>query len=133
MHFQRAEPLQLTDSGAAQRFFADCLSQCDGAREHLFVAFLDEQGRCLHLSRHQGDGRSAGLPIREIIATAAALDSAGLLLAHNHPSGDASPSRADCPSTKRLASLAEAIDVRLLDHLIFAGGNRTSLRRMGLL
>lgn len=134
MRFQRAEPpLKMTDSSTAQSFFAGCFAECDDRIEHLFVAHLDDQGRCLHLSRHQGDARSAGLPVRDIIATVAALGSAGLVLAHNHPSGDASPSRADCRSTKRLAAVAEAIDCPVLDHLVFGGGKCTSLRQLGLL
>ena len=134
MHFQRAEPpLKIADSRAAQRFFAGCFAECDDRKEHLFVAHLDEQGRCLHLSSHEGDACSASFPIRDIVATAATLSSAGLVLAHNHPSGNARPSRADCRSTRRLAAVAEAIDCSLLDHLVFGGGACTSLRQIGLL
>ena len=59
--------------------------------------------------------------------------SAGIVLAHNHPSGDARPSDSDCRATRRLATAAEALDCTLVDHLIFAGDDCTSLRRMGLL
>lgn len=134
MHFQRAEPpLKMTDSAAARTFFAGSFSECDSAKENLFVAYLDGDARCLKLSRHQGDACSAEFPIRDIIATAAALGSAGLVLAHNHPSGDSRPSPADCRSTKRLAAAADAIDCPLLDHLVFGGGDCTSLRQLGLL
>jgi DNA repair protein RadC len=134
MHFQRAEPpLKMTDSRAAKTFFSGCFNDCDSTHENLFVAHLDDQARCLHLSRYQGDACSAAFPIREIITTAAALGSASLLIAHNHPSGDARPSPADCRSTRRLAAAADAIDCPLLDHLVFGGGDCTSLRQLGLL
>lgn len=123
----------MTDGGAAQSFFAGCFAQCDDRLEHLFVAHLDAEGRCVHLSRHQGEACSASFPMREIIATAATLGSAGLVLAHNHPSGHSMPSNADCRATRRLATVAEAMDCALLDHLVFGGGDCTSLRTLGLL
>jgi DNA repair protein RadC len=71
--------------------------------------------------------------MRQIIADAAVHGSAGLVLAHNHPSGDSTPSDPDCRSTRRLAAAAQALDCTVLDHLIFAGGQCTSFRRIGLL
>jgi DNA repair protein RadC len=72
--------------------------------------------------------------VRKIIADAARFGSAGVLLAHNHPSGDPTPSAADCCATRTLARAAEAIDLTVVDHLIFAQRRQCqSLRRMGLL
>ena len=73
------------------------------------------------------------MPIREIIVDAARLGSAGVMLAHNHPSGDARPSRQDCAATQKLARAGEAIDLAILDHLVFAGDGCSSMRRLGLL
>jgi DNA repair protein RadC len=55
------------------------------------------------------------------------------VLAHNHPSGDSTPSEADCRATRRLASAAEALDCAILDHLVFGGKECSSLRALGLL
>jgi DNA repair protein RadC len=55
------------------------------------------------------------------------------VLAHNHPSGDPRPSQSDLRSTRRLATAAEALDCTILDHLVFAGAECTSLRRLGYL
>ena len=101
----------------------------------LWVAHVDERARCIHLGRYaEGHEGAVDLPVRKIIADAARLGSAGILLAHNHPSGDPAPSAADCRATRTLARAAEAIDLTLVDHLIFAKRNRCqSLRRMGLL
>jgi DNA repair protein RadC len=134
MRFQRAElPLKLDGLAAAKLFFTGCFADCDPAVESLWVAHVDDQARCLHVSRHPGDESSASLPVREIILDAAQHGSAGIVLAHNHPSGNPRPSDADRTSTRRLVVAAEALDCTILDHLIFAGTHCTSCRQMGLL
>ena len=72
-------------------------------------------------------------PLRNIIIDAAAHGSAGIVLAHNHPSGDPRPSESDLKATRRLATAAEALDCTILDHLVFGGTECTSLRRLGYL
>ena len=134
MRYQRAElPLKLDGLAAARAFFAGCIADSDPTHESLWVAHVDDQARCLHLSRHPGDETGADFPLRDIIADAATHGSAGIVLAHNHPSGDPRPSDSDCRTTRRLATAAEALDCTVLDHLVFAGTECTSFRRMGLL
>src|SRR3954451_22216349 len=134
MRYQRAElPLKLDGLATAQSFFAGCLADADPALESLWVAHVDDQARCVHLSRHPGDGGGANFPLKAILADALEHGSAGLVLAHNHPSGDPRPSDSDCRATRRLATAAEALDCAPLDHLVFAGTKCTSFRRMGLL
>jgi DNA repair protein RadC len=134
MRYQRAElPLKLDGLAAARDFFAGCMADSDSSCEKLFVAHVDDDARCLHVSRHPGDESGAHFPLREIIADAAAHGSAGIVLAHNHPSGDPRPSDSDCRATRRLATAAEALDCTILDHLVFAGVECTSFRQIGLL
>jgi DNA repair protein RadC len=134
MRYQPAElPLKLDGLAAARAFFAGCMADSDPALESLWVAHLDDSARCLHVSRHPGDETGAQFPLRHIIADAAAHGSAGLVLAHNHPSGDPRPSDSDCRCTRRLATAAEALDCMVLDHLVFAGRECSSFRKMGLL
>ena len=134
MRYQRAEPpLKLNGLAAARDFFAGCVADGDPARESLWVAHVDDEARCVHLSRHRGDETGAHFPLRQIIVDAATHGSAGLVLAHNHPSGDARPSDSDCRATRRLATAAEALDCSVLDHLVFAGGQCVSLRQLGYL
>jgi DNA repair protein RadC len=134
MRYQRAElPLKLDGLAAAKAFFAGCLAEGDPARESLWVAHIDDQAHCLHVSCHAGDEAGLDFPLRTIIADAAQHGSAGIVLAHNHPSGDATPSDSDCRATRRLACAAEALDCTIVDHLVFAGEDCTSFRRMGLL
>ena len=71
--------------------------------------------------------------MREIFAAALKCDAFGLVIAHNHPSGDPRPSRADIEATRRLAETAAALGICLHDHLIFAGGECCSFRELGLL
>ena len=124
MRYQRAElPLKLDGLTAAQTFFAGCLADCDPTQESLWVAHVDEETRCLHVSRHEGDETGTLFPLRTIIADAAELGSAG----------NPRPSDSDCRCTRRLATAAEALDCAVLDHLIFGGGECTSLRKLGLL
>jgi DNA repair protein RadC len=137
MKVQRAEyPATLAGHEAAREFFSPCFMGPD-ARSHelLWVAHIDDRARCIHLGRY-ADGREGAvdLPVRRIIADAARFGSAGVVLAHNHPSGDPTPSAADCQATRTLARAAEAIDLAVVDHLVFAkAGQCRSLRRMGLL
>ena len=134
MRYQRAEPpLKLDGFAAARTFFAGCFAEADASRECLWVAHLDDQAHCLHLSSHEGDETGADFPVREIIMDAASHRTAWLILAHNHPSGDAQPSDSDCRATRRLAAVAEGLDCVLLDHLVFAGRDCTSFRQLGLL
>ncbi|HET7708873.1 MAG TPA: JAB domain-containing protein [Sphingomicrobium sp.] len=134
MRFQRTElPLKIDGEQAARDYFASCFRDSDPRTERLFVAHVDEQARSLHFSHHDGSRQSTDFPLRTIITDAARHGSAGIVLAHNHPSGDARPSEADCLATRRLASAAEALDCTILDHLIFAGNDCVSLRRLGYL
>ena len=122
MRYQRAEfPLKLDGLAAARQFFAGFLAEEDPSRESLWVAHVDDEACCLHVSCHRGNETGADFPIRKIIADAANLCSSGILLAHNHPSGDPRPSASDCQVTRRLAAAAEALDCAVIDHLVFAG------------
>ncbi|MES2327890.1 MAG: JAB domain-containing protein [Pseudomonadota bacterium] len=134
MRHQRAElPLKLDGLAAARAFFAGCIADSNPSRENLWVAHVDDEARCIHVSRHEGNQWGAEFPLRTIIADAAAHGSAGIVLAHNHPSGDPRPSDSDCRATRRLAAAAEALDCAIVDHLVFGGAECTSLRRLGYL
>ena len=134
MFHQRAEsPLRLNGLDAARRFFAGCLAETDAGQEHLWVAHVDQDALCIHLTRHDGHASGAGLPLRQIVSDAATHGSAGIVVAHNHPSGDPTPSAADRRVTARLATVGEAMDLAILDHLVLAGSECRSMRQMGLL
>lgn len=129
---QRAEqPVALTGVEASRAFFAPSLE--GRTAERLLVAHLDEEPRCIHLASYDEDAQWDGFPVRAIINDAIRLDSAGVVLARNHPGADAQPSSSEKAATRALAAAAEAIDLTLLDHLVFGGSDCSSFRRLGLL
>jgi DNA repair protein RadC len=120
---------------ATARHAADLLAPLFAGeeREKLVVLHLDAVRALLGIEEYPGGHDAMDLPTRAIFASALRRDSAGLVIAHNHPSGDPTPSRADLDATRRLAETAAALDMILHDHLIFAGGDCRSFRELGLL
>lgn len=108
-------------------------SGCQG--EKLVTAHLDADQRLIETFEiANGAHDMVELPIRTIIQDALRLGSAGLIVAHNHPSGDPRPSEADLAATRELAATAGSLGIQLHDHLIVgAGGDCRSLRVLGLL
>lgn len=134
MRYQRAaQPLKLDGPEAARAFFASCFAESDPARECLWVAHVDADWNCIRVTRHAGDETGGTFPLRSIVADAALHETVGILLAHNHPSGDSRPSDSDLSATRRLASAADGIDCVIIDHFVFAGSDWTSFRCLGLL
>jgi DNA repair protein RadC len=134
MRYQRAEfPLKLDRPVAAREFFSGCFAEARPDLESLWVAHLDDEFNCLHVARHQGGESGTEFPLRSILADAIRHGSSAILLAHNHPSGDPTPSNSDKRATSRLACAAEALECSVLDHLVFAGRRCTSFRELGLL
>lgn len=103
--------------------------------EKVVAAHLDADQRLLATIESGSGGHGAvELPIRAIIEDAFRLGSAGLIVAHNHPSGDPRPSQADLTATRELAATAESLGIHLHDHLIVGeNGDCRSLRALGLL
>lgn len=118
------------------RIAADLLEPvfADSAGEKVAVVHLDSSRRVIALAEEAPGGEAeVELPVRAIIATALRLGAAGMILAHNHPSGDPRPSRADIAATRALAAAAGALGIRIHDHFIFAGRDFRSFRALGLL
>lgn len=134
MRHQRADiPLKLDGLAAARDFFAGCFAESDPALERIWVAHLDESANCLQLTHHDGDEHGTDFPLRTIISDAARCGSSAIVIAHNHPSGDPTPSEGDRRATRRLACAAEALDCSLVDHIVFGASGYRSFRAMGLL
>ena len=88
------------------------------------VIVVDGRSRIQHsevLAR--GSAVGCSVPIREVLATVLRHDGVGFALAHNHPSGDPSPSNHDVEVTGRLREAATSVGLKMLDHVVVAGGS----------
>ncbi|OMQ18781.1 RadC family protein [Serratia oryzae] len=98
------------------------------------ILLLDNQHRLLGYEQlFRGSLREVSVYPREVVKLSLRYNAAALILVHNHPSGDTEPSTADCHITQRLKAALDLIDVRVLDHVIVAGNQTTSLAERGLL
>lgn len=103
-------------------------------REMVAFAYLEPEWMLLGL-RHsdQGEIDRVDLIPQDVVRDAIAFNAAAVVMAHNHPSGDPTPSIADRNATARLGRALDTIDVKLIEHLIIASGGTTSFRETGWL
>ena len=95
----------------------------DLKHEEFWVALLNGANKVLDVKRHtQGGTRQTVVDIPMILKMSLEKSAPAIAVAHNHPSGQDNPSREDDAITQRIKKGCEAIDVRLLDHIIIAGG-----------
>jgi DNA repair protein RadC len=81
----------------------------------------------------QGSVDEASVHVREVIARAIALGATALIIVHNHPSGDPTPSQQDIRLTRDLVEAGRHMKVTVHDHVIVGAAGRTSMRAMGLI
>lgn len=101
--------------------------------ERVALLLLDRERQQLGLVTHGGHCSEVELELKAMLTEALKLGAAGLIIAHNHPSGDPAPSAEDKAVTRRLSEACGALGLALHDHLIFAGGSCRSMRALGLL
>jgi DNA repair protein RadC len=102
--------------------------------EQFRALLLDGKHRVLrHELVSQGTLTSSPVHPREVFSSAIRHGAAALILVHNHPSGDPSPSADDLEVTRRLASVGDLVGIRILDHVIVGDGSYTSLADRGLM
>ena len=107
-----------------------------GSRQHeiFAVLFLDSQHRLIALEElFRGTLTQTSVYPREVVIRALALHAASVVLAHNHPSGSAQPSRADETLTHTLKAALALVDVRVLDHFVVTSTQAVSMAELGLL
>lgn len=104
------------------------------AHEEFAILFLDSQHRLLHWrSLFRGTLTQTSVYPREVVKACLAVNAAAVVLAHNHPSGVAEPSRADEALTQALRQALALVDVRVLDHLIVGTNQVVSMAQRGLM
>ena len=96
----------------------------------VFVLPLDDSRRVISapILISLGDHRTASVQVGEVFSSALKVDAKAVIVAHNHPSGDPTPSSEDIEVTKELIAASKLVDVALLDHIVLgapgsAGGN----------
>ncbi|MCU6244212.1 RadC family protein [Enterobacter asburiae] len=103
-------------------------------REALSVLWLDNQHRLIaHDTLFLGTINTITVHPREVVKAGLKHNAAACVLAHNHPSGEAEPSKADRLITERLKQALELVDIRLLDHLVVGGMETISFAERGWL
>lgn len=131
-----AEKIKLADALNSPQAVRDYLRLTLARLPHeVFVAvFLTAQNRVIMVEElFRGTLTQTSVYPREIVKRALAHNAASVILAHNHPSGEASPSAADRSLTKALADALALVDVRVLDHFIVAPGASLSFAEQGML
>lgn len=102
--------------------------------EQFRVLYLDKKNRLVG-DEHQARGTVDHAPVypREVVKRALALDASALILVHNHPSGDPTPSHADIEMTKLVISAAKPFNIVVHDHLVIGRERTASFKSLGLL
>lgn len=102
--------------------------------EEFWAAFLDTKNRVIAWEQvSKGTVNATPVFPREIMAKALALEAAAIILAHNHPGGDPTPSREDVMLTGQIQETARGLDIRVLDHLIVTDHDYYSFNDAGRL
>src|SRR3954447_2864842 len=102
--------------------------------EEVRILFLNAKNMLLaNEALWQGSVDEASVHVREVIARAIALGATALIIVHNHPSGDASPSSQDIRLTRDLIEAGRHMKITVHDHVIIGASGRASMRTMGLI
>lgn len=101
--------------------------------ETVYLLCLDAKCKVLGCREvGQGSVNSANVPIRRVVEMALGLNASVVILAHNHPSGTALPSKEDIITTRRLAAALSMVEVKLADHIIVADDDYVSMVQSGI-
>jgi DNA repair protein RadC len=103
-------------------------------REQLRVLYLDQRNHLIEDAQlGEGTINTVAVYPREIVRRAVELNAVGLIMLHNHPSGDPAPSEADVTMTARVKTACDALGLRLYDHVVIGRGAEASLMQLGLI
>ena len=101
-------------------------------REEMRLVLLDTRSRLIKMCCVSQGGLSAAVIYpRDLFREAVKANAASMILAHNHPSGDATPSQDDIETTQRIIDVGNMMGIRVVDHLILARGGSVSLKQQG--
>jgi DNA repair protein RadC len=102
-------------------------------QEHLRILLLDRRNRVLEIEEvYRGSVNSSQVRVGEVFKAAVRKNASALIVIHNHPSGDPTPSPDDVAVTRAIAQAGKLLDVDVLDHLVIGQGRWVSLKERGL-
>lgn len=102
-------------------------------QEQLRVVMLNTRNEVTNIrTLYQGTTNQAHVRIAEVFREAIRMNAVAIVVAHNHPSGDPTPSSADIELTRLLHEAGHTLDIKVLDHMIIGHGRHVSMRRLGL-
>ena len=117
-----------TDAAALVRYEMSALEQ-----EHLRVLLLDTRNHVLDIVEvYKGSVNSSQVRVGEVFKSAVRRGVAAIIVVHNHPSGDPTPSPDDVAITRAFVEAGKLLDVEVLDHLVIGRGKWVSLKERGL-
>lgn len=126
------ERMQCSDSGSVADYFMEQLRHKD--TECVVLVSLDVKGQILKETLlSNGSVRMSLISPREIFLEALHYKAVNIILIHNHPSGDPTPSEADIMLTQSVKEMGDALDIPLLDHIIIGDNRYTSFKESDLL
>jgi DNA repair protein RadC len=135
LRLMRSELHQRPVVGSWDKLIDYCTAHiAHGRVEEFHILFLDRKNVLIkHEQQQRGTIDHTPVYPREVVKRALELQASALILVHNHPSGDPTPSKADIAVTKDIVKAAQPLGVTVHDHLIIGRGRHTSLRDLGLL
>lgn len=103
-------------------------------QEHLYVMLLNTKGHLIRdLLISKGTVNASLASPREIFSQALRYQAVGIILVHNHPSGDPTPSREDCLLTRQVYEAGSLVEIQLLDHIVIGDNHYCSFKKEGML
>ena len=121
----------ITNPSDAAELLAPFLAPLE--QEEVWVILLDTRNRVIHLDQvYRGSLNVSMFRVGELYREAIRRNAAGIILAHNHPSSDCSPSSEDVACTRSVIEAGDLIDIPLLDHVIIGKTSFVSLKERGL-
>jgi len=135
LRLMRSELHQRPVVGSWDKLIDYCTAHiAHGRVEEFHILFLDRKNVLIkHEQQQRGTIDHTPVYPREVVKRALELQASALILVHNHPSGDPTPSKADIAVTKDIVKAAQPLGVTVHDHLIIGRGRHTSLRDLGLI
>ncbi len=125
---ERASINSPEDAAALVQFEMSALEQ-----EHLRVILLDRRNRVLEIVEvYKGSVNSSQVRVGELFKDAIRANASAIIVVHNHPSGDPTPSPDDVAVTRALVQAGKLLDVDVLDHMVIGQGKSVSLKERGL-